>query len=237
MFKETKTRSILKTISWRILATLITFLLVYIITGQIKAAAIVGSFEITLKIVFYYFHERFWDKIRLGKREFMPKVIWLTGLSGAGKSTIAEALVLKLKEKGIKTEHLDGDTVRAIFPQTGFTKEERIKHIKRVGFLASKLESNGIFVVASFISPYQESREFVRGICKNFIEVYVSTPLAECEKRDVKGLYKKARAGEIQNFTGISDPFEEPQNPELSIDTTNITVDNAVKLILKKVNN
>lgn len=126
MFKESKTRSVVKTISWRFLATLITMLIVYIITGELKIAAIIGSLEVVLKIVFYYFHERFWDKIKLGRKEFQPKVIWLTGLSGAGKSTLAEALVERLKKKGIKTEHLDGDTVRAIFPSTGFTKKTEL---------------------------------------------------------------------------------------------------------------
>lgn len=235
MFKESKTRSVVKTISWRFLATLITMLIVYIITGELKIAAIIGSLEVVLKIVFYYFHERFWDKIKLGRKEFQPKVIWLTGLSGAGKSTLAEALVERLKKKGIKTEHLDGDTVRAIFPSTGFTKEDRIKHVKRVGFLASKLESNGVYVVASFISPYKESRDFVRGLCNDFVEIHVSTPLEVCETRDVKGLYKKARSGEIQNFTGISDPFEAPENPEISIDTSNISVEKAIGRIMKVI--
>ena len=158
-------------------------------------------------------------------------LIWLTGLSASGKTTIAEALINNLKTLGHRVEHLDGDLVRTMFPGTGFTREERDRHVKRIGYLAAMLEKHDVFVVASFISPYQEARAFVRSQCKNFLEVYVSTPLAECEKRDPKGLYKKARTGEISNFTGVSDPYEPPENPEIEIDTTGITVDEAVTRI------
>ncbi len=160
-------------------------------------------------------------------------VIWLTGLSASGKTTIAEALINILKEQGRKVEHLDGDLVRKMFPGTGFTREERDRHVKRIGYLAAMLEKHDVLVVASFISPYMEARSFVRAQCKNFVEVYVSTSLEECEKRDPKGLYKKARSGEISNFTGISDPYEPPENPEIIIDTTGITVNEATKQILK----
>jgi adenylylsulfate kinase len=159
-------------------------------------------------------------------------VIWLTGLSASGKTTIGDALAENLKTLGHRVEHLDGDLVRKMFPGTGFSREERDRHIKRVGYLAAMLEKHGVFVVASFISPYLEARAFVRSLCSNFIEVYVSTPLNECEKRDPKGLYKKARTGEITNFTGIDDPYEPPENPEIEIDTTGLTVDEAVERIL-----
>ena len=233
MFNEIKTKSVFKIISWRIIATIITMVLVFFITGSFKIAAIVGIFELSLKILFYYFHEQIWNKIN--KKENKPKVIWFTGLSGAGKTTIAEELIIKLKKQGIKAEHLDGDSVRTIFPKTGFQKQDRIKHIKQVGYLASKLEANGIFVVASFISPYKESREFVRNLCNDFVEIHVSTPIEICENRDVKGLYKKARNGEIKNFTGINDPYEVPINPELSVDTSNISIEKAVEIVLNKI--
>lgn len=160
-------------------------------------------------------------------------VIWLTGLSGSGKSAIACKLADLLKQLGKKCETLDGDVVRAVFPQTGFSRRERDEHVKRMGFLASILERNNIVVVASFISPYRESRDFARRLCSNFVEVYLSTPIETCEKRDAKGLYKKARAGEIKSFTGVDDPYEIPENPEITIDTTNENVDESVKKILK----
>ena len=160
-------------------------------------------------------------------------VIWLTGLSASGKTTIGDALAENLKTLGHRVEHLDGDLVRKMFPGTGFAREERDRHIKRIGYLAAMLEKHEVTVVASFISPYREARAFVRSQCSNFVEVYISTPLEECEKRDPKGLYQKARKGEISNFTGISDPYEPPENPEIEIDTTGITVDEAVERILE----
>ncbi|MBO4711867.1 adenylyl-sulfate kinase [bacterium] len=162
-----------------------------------------------------------------------PCVIWFTGLSGAGKTTLAEKLAAYLKEKGKKCELLDGDTVRNIFPQTGFTKKERDEHVKRMGFLASMLERNGVTVLASFISPYRESRDFVRKMCRNFVEVYVSTSLEVCEKRDVKGLYKKARSGEIKSFTGIDDPYEAPLHPEITINTAEESVEESLEKLVK----
>lgn len=235
MFQESNHRSILKTISWRFWATITTAALVLAFTGYLKVALVIGGIEVVLKIILYYFHERAWNKISYGKKEVQPSVIWFTGLSGAGKSTISEAVYERMKKKGLKVEHLDGDAVRSIFPATGFSKEERNRHIKRVGFLASMLEKNGVFVIASFISPYKESRDFVRTLCSNFREVHVSTPLEVCEKRDAKGLYAKARKGEITQFTGIDDPYEIPQNPEITVDTSNQSIDESIDYVMKKL--
>lgn len=168
----------------------------------------------------------------MSKRKFKPAVLWFTGLSGSGKSTIAEKLVAGLEADGQEVEYLDGDRVREIFPQTGFTREERDLHIKRIGFIASLLEKHGVLVVASFVSPYREAREEVRRRCRRFIEIHVSTPLEECERRDVKGLYARARNGEIRNFTGISDPYEPPEHPEIELDTTGLSLDEACGQVL-----
>ncbi len=233
MFQESNGRSIIKTISWRFWATLTTAALVFAFTGKIEIALAIGGIEVLLKLLLYFFHERAWNKIPFGRKEFQPSVIWLTGLSGAGKSAIGEEVYKKIKAKGLKVEHLDGDKVRDIFPKTGFSKEERNRHVERVGFLASMLEKNGVFVVASFISPYKESREFVRGLCRSFNEVHISTPLDVCEQRDVKGLYAKARAGEISQFTGIDDPYEEPENAEITVDTSNQSLKESVGVVMK----
>jgi adenylylsulfate kinase len=158
-------------------------------------------------------------------------VIWYTGLSGAGKSTIARAVHEKLTSAGVTSELLDGDAIRAIAP-TGFSRADRDGHVKRVGFLASRLEHHGVAVHCALISPYAEVRDWVRQRCRRFVEVYVATPLAECERRDVKGLYAAARRGDIKQFTGIDDPYEPPSHPELTIDTSQASLDEAVARVI-----
>jgi adenylylsulfate kinase len=162
-------------------------------------------------------------------------VLWFTGLSGSGKSTIAERVHGRLLARGGEVEYIDGDALRAVFPQTGFTREQREEHLRRTGYMASRLAAHGVTVVASFVSPYRESREFIRRLAPGFTEIYVATPLEECERRDVKGLYARARRGEIRNFTGIDDPYEPPEHPELTLDTRALTVDQCVDAVLARV--
>jgi adenylylsulfate kinase len=159
-------------------------------------------------------------------------VLWFTGLSGAGKSTIAAAVHATLSKYAVASELLDGDAVRAISP-TGFTREERDSHVRRVGFLASRLEHHGVTVSCALISPYAASREWVRQLCQNFIEIHIATPLTECERRDVKGLYARARRGEITHFTGIDDPYEAPAHAEVVIDTTTSPLEHSVDRVVK----
>jgi adenylylsulfate kinase len=161
-------------------------------------------------------------------------VLWFTGLSGSGKSTIACRVHDELKRRGLNVEYIDGDALREIFPNTGYTRAERDEHLRRTGYMASRLEAHGITVIASFVSPYQESRDFIRKLCREFVEIYVATPLEECERRDVKGLYARARRGEIRNFTGIDDPYEPPQRPELMLDTRALSVDQCVAKVLER---
>jgi adenylylsulfate kinase len=161
-------------------------------------------------------------------------VLWFTGLSGSGKSTIACRVHEELVRRGVRVEYIDGDALRAVFPHTGFTRAERDEHLRRTGYMASRLEAHGVTVLASFVSPYRESRDFIRKLCREFIEIYVATSLEECERRDVKGLYARARRGEIPNFTGISDPYEPPENPELVLDTRTLSVEQCVALVLER---
>ena len=162
--------------------------------------------------------------------------VWFTGLSGAGKTTISSAIEKKLKSYGYKVEVLDGDVVRQNLTKgLGFSKEDRDENIRRVGFVADLLTRNQVIVLVSAISPYREIREEVRHRIGNFVEVYVNAPLEVCEKRDVKGLYKKARSGEIKNFTGINDPYEPPLNPEVECRTDLETLEESVAKVLAKL--
>jgi adenylylsulfate kinase len=162
-------------------------------------------------------------------------VLWFTGLSGSGKSTIASRVDQALVDRGTDVEYIDGDALREVFPNTGFTRAEREEHLRRTGYMASRLAAHGVTVVASFVSPYRESRDFVRRLCSNFVEIYVATPLEECERRDVKGLYARARRGEIKNFTGIDDPYEPPEHPELTLETRALSVDECVAKVLARI--
>ncbi len=235
MYRETNSRSIIKTISWRVLATLTTMVLVYIFIGDLTIAVSVGGIEVVLKMLIYYFHERFWDKIKFGRREIKPMVIWLTGLSRSGKSSIGENLAEILKSKGIKVEHLDGHTIRELVPGTGFSRKEVNDHIKRVGYLGKKLEEQGVVVIATFLSPYSESRDFVSSLVDNYYEVHISTPVDVCAKRDDSGTFQKAMNGEIQNFPGVNVEYEIPKDPKLSIDTSKIAYTDAAEMIYKEI--
>ncbi|MCC6904973.1 MAG: adenylyl-sulfate kinase [Anaerolineae bacterium] len=161
--------------------------------------------------------------------------LWMTGLSGAGKTTIALILEKELKEKrGLKIERLDGDVVRqSLTRDLGFSKEDRDKNIERVAFVAKLLSRNGVGVIASFISPYQSVRDQVRAETTNFIEVFINAPLQVCIERDVKGMYARAMAGEIPNFTGVSDPYEAPENAEIMINSDQETPEDSARRIIR----
>jgi adenylylsulfate kinase len=160
-------------------------------------------------------------------------VLWLTGLSGAGKTTVAAKLAPMLAERGHRVELLDGDEVRTNLCQgLGFSREDRDTNIARIGYVASMLAKHGVAVLVAAISPYRQARDQVRALVDTFVEVHVAAPLATCAERDVKGLYAKALAGQIQHFTGISDPYEPPLAPEIVLHTEVQTVDESVHQIL-----
>ena len=165
-------------------------------------------------------------------------LIWFTGLSGSGKSTVANAVESKLFENGVRTYVLDGDNIRnGINKGLTFSPEDRKENIRRVGEIANLFVDAGMVVLAAFVSPYREDRENVKAIVgeDKFVEIYVNTSIEECEKRDVKGLYKKARRGEIKNLTGIDAPYEAPLEPTLEIDTASLTIEEAVSKVLDAI--
>ena len=162
--------------------------------------------------------------------------IWFTGMSGAGKTALAIPLEAELRRRGLKVERLDGDIVRqSLTRDLGFSKEDRDKNIERVTFVAKLLTRNGVAVLCSFISPYRQVRAKVCEEVGAYVEVYCYAPLDTLMERDVKGLYKKALAGEIENFTGISDPYEAPENPDVKIDSSAETIDESLAKILRKL--
>ncbi len=162
--------------------------------------------------------------------------IWFTGLSGAGKSTLAEVIEQRLKEQGRSVEILDGDIVRTHLSKgLGFSREDRDTNIKRIAFVCSLLTRNGVVCISAAIAPYREAREWARREIGDFVEVYVKCPIEVCRQRDVKGLYKLVDEGRIKNFTGVDDPYEEPENPELVIETDKESVGESVSRIFAKL--
>lgn len=178
---------------------------------------------------------------RQGKEELLKQhsvMIWFTGLSGSGKSTIAIALERELHKRGLLCRILDGDNIRSgINNNLGFTEADRIENIRRIAEVSKLFVDTGIITIAAFISPSNDIREMAANIIgkDDFLEVYVSTPIEECERRDVKGLYAKARRGEIKNFTGISAPFEAPAHPALTLDTSALSLEESVNKLLELI--
>jgi adenylylsulfate kinase len=159
--------------------------------------------------------------------------VWFTGLSGAGKSTLSEMLLHELRRRDMKVELLDGDVVRTNLSRgLGFSKEDRDTNILRIGFVANLLSRNGVAVITSAISPYREARNQCRAAIRDFVEVYVYATVEECARRDVKGLYEKAMRGELKGFTGVDDPYEPPQSPEIYLDTMIQSPEESLQMIL-----
>ena len=235
MFKETNIRSIVKGISWRFIATTTTIVIVYFFFGRLDLAIVAGVIETILKVALYWGHERIWHKIRWGKQRIEPFNLWFTGLPLSGKTTIADRVYKELEKLQIPIERLDSKDIRELIPNIGFTREDRNRHMHRIGHLIKTLQHNSISTVASFVSPYRESRKAIREMVKNNIIVYVKADIETCKSRDYKGSYEKALNGEYKNFTGVDDVYEEPQHAEIVIDTDKLSVDEAVAIIVEFV--
>ena len=225
-----KKQQLLKAVMYRIYSSAITFLISYMLTGNLIISLSIGLIDSIVKIFSYYAFDELWDRIT-GFR-VSPAVVFLTGLSGAGKTTIAKEVIEKLRKKGLAPVLLDGDEIRNAIKLTGFDEDSRKRHNLNVGYMAKILESQGKIVLVSLISPYDDIRNQIRAMCNKFIEVYVATDIKVCMERDPKGIYKKAISGEIKDFTSITAPYYPPQNPELVLDTAFISAEAcAVKII------
>jgi adenylylsulfate kinase len=272
MKKNDQLRHILKTISWRIVGTVDTMVVSYIVTGSISVGLAIGGFEVFTKMILYYLHERVWFNYidlgrktklqkntnhqerqptlivpqnysiklsdRIEKNKHLPKVFWMTGLSGSGKSTIANAFQNDLFQKGYQVYVLDGDNVRGgLNKDLDFSDQGREENIRRIAEVAKLFNDSGFIVITAFISPFKADREQARTIIGSdyFCEVFVDTPIEVCEQRDVKGLYKKARAGELQNFTGISSNFERPDSPDIVLNTVNDDIEKSIFKLMAQI--
>lgn len=235
MYKETNTRSIVKGISWRFLATSTTIIIVYVFFGRLDLAIAAGLIETVLKVGLYWAHERAWFKIQWGKKKIEPFNLWFTGLPLSGKTTIADKVYTELEKLHIPIERIDSKDIRELIPDIGFNREERNRHMHRIGNLVKTLQHNSISTVASFVSPYKESRKAIREMVKNNIVVYVKADVETCKARDYKGKYAKALSGEYQNFPGVNDVYEAPEHAEIIIDTETMSADEAAAIIVKYV--
>jgi adenylylsulfate kinase len=210
-------------------------IIVYLFFGNIELAIATGLLETVAKVGLYWGHEKIWQRIRWGRKRIEPFNLWFTGLPLSGKTTIANKVYEELQKLDIPLERIDSKDIREMFPNVGYSKEERIRHIKRIGHLVQTLQKNSISTVCSFVSPYREARKNIREMVKNNVVVYIKADIEECKKRDYKGVYERAIKGELQNFTGVNDVYEEPEHAEIIIDTDTTSIDEAVEMIVKTV--
>jgi len=204
MYRETNKRSIVKGISWRVIATTTTIIIVYVFFDRLDLAIAAGMIETVLKVGLYWLHERVWFKIRWGKKKIEPFNLWFTGLPD-------------------------------LIPDIGYSREDRNRHMHRIGFLIQKLQKNAISTVATFVSPYRESRKAIREMVTNNIVVYIKADIETCKTRDYKGVYQKAMEGKLQNFSGVNDVYEAPEHAEITVDTDKMSADEAAEMIVKYV--
>jgi len=239
MIIDTVQRTLVKTLSWRIIAVVITFTTLAIVTKE--AAIAVGLLSLAavgdgiVKFFIYFFHESIWKKINFGRNleETEGCCLWLTGLPCSGKTTIALELKRQLEKQLKRVEYLDGDVVRKLPNWSlGFSKKDRNENIERITRISSYLSQKAI-TICSFVSPYKEARDFIKTCVNNPIEVFIDAPVEVCAKRDVKGMYAKAYAGEIKGFTGVDDPYERPEDPDLVCLTDEETVKESVDKIME----
>ena len=233
MIIETKIRSLVKTLSWRVTATITTIIVALAITKRIDIAVQIGLIEALLKMLVYFIHERSWARIKFGIHEKKPLVLWFTGLSGCGKSQISQSIYEKFQERKIRVEYFNGRKIREIFPEIGYSPENRREHIRKIGSLIKILQNNKTSVIGSFESPFDETRDYLRQNLINYVEIYVHASLDYCVKNDTRGLYRKAMNGELDNFVGVSIEYEEPKHPDIIIEAEKQSVRESAKQILK----
>ena len=226
---DSKQRSFWKAITWRLFAIVLLSVITFVTTNDIKFTTLITLCYHSIQVLMFFMHERLWNYIKWGKTKGM--FIQMTGLSGAGKTTLARAVENRLKIRGYKVEVIDGDEYReGLCNDLGFSKEDRNTNIRRLGFVGKVLSRNNVITIMSAINPYDTIRKELEKNC-GAKTVFIKCRLEECIHRDVKGLYAKALSGEIKNFTGVSDPFEEPNDAALVIDTAQLSIEESVVVL------
>lgn len=233
MYRETNIRTIAKGFSWRFFATATTIIIVYLFFGRLDLAIAAGIIETISKVALYYIHEKIWQRLKWGKKRIEPFNLWFTGLPLSGKTTIADLVFQKLQKYDLPLERIDSKDIRELIPNIGYSREERNQHMHRIGHLIRTLQNNSISTVASFVSPYHESRKAIREMVKNNVIVYIKADIESCKSRDYKGVYAKALEGKLQNFSGVNDTYEEPKHAEIIIDTDRLSAYEASEIIIR----
>lgn len=217
MYVETNRRSLLKGISWRVFATSTTILIVYLFFGRLDLAIAAGILETVAKIFLYYLHERGWNKIHYGKKRIEPFNLWIIGLPLCGKQVLADRVYEKLQSLRLPLERIENREIRKILPELGYERDERIMHIKRVGYLINKLQRHSVSTISSFVSPYQEARNAVKNMTENYVEVYIDTLPEQYKSRQQSGYIDNIDSEQLEDLNRIAHEYEKPTNPQIII--------------------
>lgn len=238
IYKNTNKRYIIKGITWRILATVTTMIIIYLFFGNIELAIAAGFLETILKIILYWWHEKIWDKLKLGKKKIEPFNIVIFGLPLSGKTEIANQLFQKIREqnKKILIERIDSKEIRQLIPELGYKKEDVIIHFKRISYLINILQKNHISSISSFVLPYQESRDYLKKNNNRNILIYIDSSIEICKSRDTQGKYQKAKEKIYENFPGVNGIYEPIKNVDLVINNNDNNKENIKKSVDKIYN-
>ncbi len=234
MYVETNKRSLIKGVSWRLLATTTTIIIVYIFFGRLDLAIMAGALETVAKIFLYYLHERGWNKIDYGKKRIEPFNLWIIGLPLSGKKVLADKVYEQLLSLKIPLERIESREVRKLLPEIGYEKDDRILHIKRVGFLIKKLQRHSVSTVCSFVSPYQEARDAVKEMTENYVEVYIDSDPEQYKTIQEAGFIESVDQNQLEDLNRISQDYDQPSNPKIIIKPDE-NLDDAVERIVDYV--
>ncbi len=234
MYVETNKRSLIKGVSWRLLATTTTIIIVYLFFGRLDLAIMAGALETVAKIFLYYIHERGWNKIDYGKKRIEPFNLWIIGLPLSGKKVLADKVYEQLLALKIPLERIESREVRKLLPEIGYEKDDRILHIKRVGFLIKKLQRHSVSTVCSFVSPYQEARDAVKEMTENYVEVYIDSDPEQYKTIQEAGFIESVDQNQLEDLNRISQDYDQPSNPKIIIKPDE-NLDDAVERIVAYV--